>query len=232
VLALSGRAETTAPARGGTTLAAPPKRDGRRERTVRTHKAIVAAVLELVDEGVFEPTAAQIAERAGVAVRSIRVHFASREELFLAAVSAHAARTAPARATIDASLPLGERVAVFAEVRARDLELSSAIRRASSLLDGPLRNARASSAVARAVDAAWHRRRGEAAQVFARELESADDPKALLDAVDLASHGRTWDTMRFAMGLSQAAATALLRRSLAALLEPPGPRRRPDARRS
>ncbi len=191
------------------------KKDGRRERSARTHEAIVAALLELVDEGSFEPTAAEIALRAGVALRSIRQHFASREELFLAAVEAHAERTRPSHTPIDPRGPLPERIAAFAEVRARELELSSPIRRAASLLDSPGKEARASSAVGKAVDAAWRRRRREASQVFAAELARSDDGRALLDAVDLVAHGRSWDTTRLARGLSRAAASAPLRRCLA-----------------
>ena len=58
--------------------------DGRRARTVRTHRAILDALLDLVEAGHAEPTAAQIANTARVAERSIRQHCPSREALFLA----------------------------------------------------------------------------------------------------------------------------------------------------
>jgi AcrR family transcriptional regulator len=195
-----------------------PKRDGRHERSRRTNRAIVTALLDLVAEGNFEPTAGQIAERAGVALRSIRQHFSSREELFLAAVEAYTQRVAPTREEVDVRMPLAERIAAFAEVRGRELELSSPIRRATGLLDSAEQQVRASSAIGRAIDVAWQRRRREVAHVFAAELARGDDKKGLLDAVDLLAHGRTWDTMRFVLGLSRGDATATLRRTLGALL--------------
>lgn len=207
-----------------------PKKDGRRERSARTHKAIVAALLDLVAEGSFEPTAQQIADRAGVALRSIRQHFASREELFLAAVEEHGARVGTIPVAIDAGMSLAERIAAFAEVRGRELELSSPIRSATSFLDTPGPHVRASSAVATAVETAWRRRRKEVSRVFATELALADDAKALLDAVDLQAHGRTWDTMRQALGLSPSAATATMRRCLTGLLSSTSPPTRPRAR--
>ncbi len=55
-------------------------------------------------------------------------------------------------------------------------------------------------------------------QVFAAELDAHADRAELLDALDLLSHGRTWDTMRNAMQLTPEAATALLSRSVLAVL--------------
>jgi len=192
------------------------KRDGRRERSARTHRAIVAALIDLIEEGNLAPTAAHIAKRASVAVRSIRQHFPSREDLFVAAVEEHARRLAPLRTYVDARLPLDQRVAAFAEARGRELEFCSPVRRAALFVETVPRSG--SSAIHRATDEAWHRRRREVEQVFARELETRADRAALMDALDLLTHGRTWDTMRYAMQLSAGDATALLRRTLIAAL--------------
>jgi AcrR family transcriptional regulator len=192
------------------------KRDGRRERSARTHKAIVAALIDLIEEGNPAPTAGQIARRASVAVRSIRQHFPSREDLFVAAVEEHARRVEPLKSYVDARTPLEERVAAFAEARARELEFCSPVRRAASVtLASPKAT---STAIGRATDEAWQRRRREVEQVFAKELEGHPDRQRMLDTLDLLSHGRTWDTMRYAMQLSAAAATEILRASIAAAL--------------
>src|SRR4051812_40199139 len=45
-------------------------RDGRNVRAERTRKAVVEALLELLDEGDVRPTAERIAVRAGVSERS------------------------------------------------------------------------------------------------------------------------------------------------------------------
>jgi AcrR family transcriptional regulator len=189
------------------------KRDGRRERSARTHKAIVGALIDLIEEGNLAPTANQIARRANVAVRSIRQHFPSREDLFVAAVEEHARRVAPMRSYVDARLPLEDRVSAFAEARAKELEFCSPVRRAASIIDTSPRTG--SSAISRATDEAWQRRRREVEQVFAREIEQRRD---LVEVLDLLAHGRTWDTMRYAMQLSPANATSLLKRLISAAM--------------
>ena len=68
------------------------KEDGRHARKARTAEAIISALHALLEEGLSEPTASQIAERADVAVRSIGQHFRSREQLLLALAAYHAAR--------------------------------------------------------------------------------------------------------------------------------------------
>ena len=59
--------------------------DGRRQRSERSQIAIVEAALTLMDEGVLVPTAQQIADRAGVGIRSFFRHFADMDALFMAA---------------------------------------------------------------------------------------------------------------------------------------------------
>ena len=49
--------------------------DGRRQRSARSRAAIIEASFELMQEGVLAPTAQQIAERAGVGIRSFFRHF-------------------------------------------------------------------------------------------------------------------------------------------------------------
>lgn len=58
--------------------------DGRVQRSERSREAIVQALLELVGEGVLEPTAQQVAERADVGVRTVFRHFSDMDTLFAA----------------------------------------------------------------------------------------------------------------------------------------------------
>ena len=58
--------------------------DGRRLRSERSRLAFVDAVLALQEEGVLVPTAQQIADRAGVGIRSFFRHFEDMESLFKA----------------------------------------------------------------------------------------------------------------------------------------------------
>ena len=58
--------------------------DGRRQRSERSQTAIIAAALALMEEGTLVPTAQQVADRAGVGIRSFFRHFADMDSLFLA----------------------------------------------------------------------------------------------------------------------------------------------------
>jgi AcrR family transcriptional regulator len=176
----------------------PPKVDGRRERTKRTRAAIVGALTALLDEGRIEPTAVQIAERAGVAVRSIAQHFASREELLLAVAKHHAERLA--HTPVDVNGSFDERLDAFVSGRARSLEASAAMRRAAGVVLGH------SPAVAHALEQVAKERRKETSTLFAGEIAATVDAVAVERQVALVSSGRAWDVLRGEMGLGAKAA--------------------------
>ncbi len=189
--------------------------DGRRLRGQKTRSAIVVALLELIEEGNPAPPARQIADRAGIAIRSIRQHFETREELLLAVAELHGERLGTAREVIADDAPLDERVDRFSHARARELEASSTMRQAASL------NEAYSETVVRAVRATAKARRRDLASVFEKEIARipAADRKLVLDALDAASSGRAWDGMRRDAGLSLAGARDAMRALIAAVLE-------------
>jgi AcrR family transcriptional regulator len=59
-----------------------PLADGRRERSRSSRSKIVAAMLDLVGSGDVAPSAARVAEVAGVGLRSVFRHFDDMEELY------------------------------------------------------------------------------------------------------------------------------------------------------
>lgn len=59
----------------------PQQLDGRRLRSERSKKAIIDAALGLMEEGILVATAQQVAERAGVGIRSFFRHFEDMESL-------------------------------------------------------------------------------------------------------------------------------------------------------
>ena len=65
-------------------LVAPDEVDGRIARGKRARTAIVDALLALIEAGELRPSAARIAERAGVSLRSVFQHFRDVESLFAA----------------------------------------------------------------------------------------------------------------------------------------------------
>lgn len=56
--------------------------DGRRLRAQRSRAQIVEAMLALVGEGEMHPSAAQVAERAGVGLRTVFRHFEDMDSLY------------------------------------------------------------------------------------------------------------------------------------------------------
>ena len=188
------------------------RRDGRHLRSERTRGAIVGALLSLADQGELAPTAQQIADTAGVAIRSIRQHFETREALFVAAAAEHARRTKGARPEIDASLPKDERVTLFTKARVKDLEATAPLRRAASLEE------EASPNIARIMSATRSLRRKEVARVFEREIQGAREPETTLDLVDLVCGARGYDALRRDHGLSEAHARARMEKMLHVVL--------------
>src|SRR6478752_6202099 len=56
--------------------------DGRVRRGERSGQAIVEALIDLVGNGILEPTAQQVAARAGVGIRTVFRRFSDMERLF------------------------------------------------------------------------------------------------------------------------------------------------------
>ncbi|KCZ50506.1 hypothetical protein HY29_07010 [Hyphomonas beringensis] len=66
----------------GQTLAAGEKADGRRQRSERSRAQIVDAMFALIQEGDMSPSAASVAERAGVGLRTVFRHFEDMDSLY------------------------------------------------------------------------------------------------------------------------------------------------------
>lgn len=183
--------------------------DGRRLRAVRTRANILDALLKLLDEGHPDPTAAEIAERAGVAVRSIAQHFQTREQLLTALAEKHLARQPHPDGALKSG-PFEARVASFAALRASALEASVPMRRVARMAEGR------SKAIAAAFREVAKVRRRELQDVFGPEL--ARRPAWVLDAADGVTSGAFWDTLRETQRLSDKRAREVLEATLRALL--------------
>jgi len=110
--------------------------DGRRLRSLRTRETIIDALMRLISDGNPCPTAAEVAARARVSVRSLYQHFGSEEGLFLAAVKRTYERIEESWANVDPNSPLEPRVAAFVQARARALEELLLFDRARWLMEG------------------------------------------------------------------------------------------------
>jgi TetR/AcrR family transcriptional regulator, regulator of autoinduction and epiphytic fitness len=110
------------------------QRDGRTVRAERTRHALVEALLALLNEGRLRPTAAEIADRAGVSERSVFQHFPDREALLEAVAREQYERVMPTIRPVDASLSLAARIDEFVAQRATLYERASGVGAAVPLL--------------------------------------------------------------------------------------------------
>ena len=197
--------------------------DGRQGRTLRSRQAICDACLDLVQEGVLQPGADQIADRAGLSRRSIFHHFGDLAALYDAVVEAGMARCAPLLEEIPRSAPVGARVERLGAVCARFFEATTPFRRsiAAQALVGPVKGE-----AVRVARALLRKQRDDVAALFAEELDALDatDRAELVEALAAAVSPGSWEHLRASRGLSLARARGVMERSLAALLRDAGVR--------
>jgi TetR/AcrR family transcriptional regulator of autoinduction and epiphytic fitness len=188
--------------------------DGRLARSERSRRAVVSALLDLFDEGNLRPTAAQIAERAGVSLRSVFQHFESLESLFAAAADVQMERLAPLLIPIPTAGSFAGRLAMLVTRRSRVLEAITGVRRASLRVEPFSAEVRSRLELARA------RGRAEVERVFARELAElpASERRDVAAALGAAASWSTWEHLRRHQGLSIDRARKVMLRTLAALL--------------
>ena len=188
--------------------------DGRYARSARTRQAVVRALLDLIAEGDLRPTARRVAERAGISLRSVYVHFDDLEDLFLAAAHEQTLLVAGLSRAVPSDGPFEVRVAAYAEQRCAVLEAVAPIRRAADLQE-PF-----SPTLARRRAAARRAARDEIDSVFDRELSLYDGRtrRTRLAAIDVLASSAGWSLLRRTNGLSAADARRAVEDAIRALL--------------
>jgi len=190
-----------------------PSSDGRLRRGERSREAIVAALLELVGEGVLQPTAQQVAERAGVGIRSVFRHFDDMDGLFATMDERLRADALPILREEATAGTLRERARTLVARRAKLFERVSPYKRSANVQ-------RWRSDFLRSRHALLVR---ELRADLLRALpELAEESAELLDAIDAFTSFETWDRLRGDQRLSRERAEATLERGLLALLERSG----------
>lgn len=188
--------------------------DGRLARGERARGAIVDALLALIDRGDLRPSAARVAERAGVSLRSVFQHFNDVESLFAAAASRQAERVSRHVGGVPDEGPLASRLGAFVRQRTQLLEAIAPVRRAAILME-PF-----SSELQRRLGAFRKLKADEVRRVFAPELarRSPAARRRLHSALVAASSWNMWQALRDHQGLSRAEARRALRLTLETLL--------------
>jgi TetR/AcrR family transcriptional regulator, regulator of autoinduction and epiphytic fitness len=188
--------------------------DGRLARSARTRHAVVDALLDLLGEGDLRPTAARIAERAGVSLRLVFHHFDDLEAIYSELADRQAERVKPLTVPIAVTLPFARRVEEFSAQRGRLLETLSPVRRSAVLME-PFR-----PALAKRLKHARDLMRTAAIAVFTPELSNlaADEKRTTIAALDVATSWVAWEQMRRHQGLSETEARGVMAATIRALL--------------
>jgi AcrR family transcriptional regulator len=112
--------------------------DGRTARRDRNRDLVLDAVIDLFSEGTLTPSAAEVATRSGVSLRSVYRYFEDQDELVRAAIARHAERVAPLLEVSKPGVgPLDERITRFVARRMRLYEAAAPTVRAT-LLRAPM----------------------------------------------------------------------------------------------
>jgi AcrR family transcriptional regulator len=185
--------------------------DGRVLRGRRNRERIVEALRELVREGMVQPSAQQVAERAGVGERSVYRHFLDMEKLYAEIGNLVLAEVADIIVPGPASAgSLEQRIRGLVAWRARLYERVAPFQRSGSLYRFR------SSVIQRQHATLSKTMRGQLTTVFAAELAGAARP--VLEALDAVSSYETWERLRDAQKLAPADAARAVEAALRALL--------------
>lgn len=176
---------------------------------------VLEALLELVEEGELRPTAQAVAERAGVALRTVYHHFEDVGALRSMALRMQTDRYRETLREVDASLPLEERISLTARQYRRLFEAITPMRLATMF------DQHDSPEMAEGLRQARAQRREHLASTFSAELgRRSDEGRALLDALDLITSWDTWNYLRTSLSRSAAAAEKVVILMLTDLFTP------------
>ncbi len=192
--------------------------DGRHARSQRARAAIINALIEVLEEGHLNPSAQQIAERAGVSLRLVFHHFRDMESLYMEMFGViFKTRILPHLRFPTGEGPFTERIATFVEQRARLFESAGPIRRAGEWQE-PF-----SPTLARQFTEGRTANATEAITAFSPELNvlPEDVRSTVTHAVVMATSFAAWDMMRRHQKLSVDEAKKVLDETLRRLLRQP-----------
>lgn len=190
----------------------PPPRhpDGRKQRSERSRKAIVDAMLDIIMGGRMEPSAAEIAEKAGVSARTVFRHFEEMDSLYSEMTERMEAEIMPIiqqpftgegwRAQLDQMI---ERRAMIYE-RVMPLKIAASIRRFSS--DYLMRN----------YERFVHLERTGLESLLPSAIRK---DSTLFSAIEMCAGFQTWRRLRQDQGLTTQQAADVVRLTISRLVD-------------
>jgi len=171
--------------------------DGRRERGARNKAAVVQALLHLYESGEIQPSAARIAEVAGVSERSVFRYFDDMEDLAATAIAIQWERVHQFYEGLDASGNFEQRLEAMIDHRLRLFDKTIGVGRASAV---------ASARSATVTSALNHRRailREQAVAQFAPEIAKNKNADTVSRIIDYTLSIENIEYLRTSVGLSR-----------------------------
>ena len=198
---------------GAASAPSPVNRDGRLARGEKTRRRVAEALISLLEEGDPQPTAKEIANRAGVSLRLVFHHFDDMDALYHSVAKVNVERHWKSLYPVPPDLPFEHRVERTVRQRYRLFEAISPVRRAA------VRQAYRSKEIGATLAESTKALRDQVAATFAPELNAAGAAGAdILDALDLVTSWEAWERLRTAQGLTPTAARRVLERTITTLL--------------
>ena len=189
----------------------PARLDGRNARSERTRTAIIDALHELLLEGVGEPSARAIAERANVSLRSVFQRFEDIESVYAEVAERQGERLRPFLEPFDSTRPLVDRIEQIVTARDEMFSLIAPARRAINMQ----RAIKTSQNVRNGLLRLHRAQREQIASTFPIEING--DERRLLQ-VDVWLSFETWDQFTTQHGLTRAATRGHLQSLLQSVL--------------
>jgi len=192
--------------------------DGRMLRAEENRRKVAQAMLELLREGVPQPTREQVAERSGLSLRSVYHHYNNMESLHeetcrIQFSSIHDLVNDLPRARDDR---LHSRIDAFVDQRAELYERITPVRRSAMTW------IHRSHALAKGIAGLSEDMRQQLFRTFEKELGRCEGARleALLDALEAATCWEAWDFMRARKSFSRDRCGRAMRTAMAGLLAP------------
>ncbi len=184
--------------------------DGRRLRREQNRGAVIDALLALFRDGVYQPSSAQIAARAGLSPRSLFRYFDDVDDLHTAAARQILLALPLLRLTILPSDPTAAKIGALVQARVRLFERIGPAARALRV------SAHRHDLLARELEQNRSFFRAQLREVFEPEL--AAGPQLALPAIDVLCSFESYELLRRDQGLSCASVVATLVAAVTTLL--------------
>ncbi len=188
-----------------------PSADGRVLRGARNRERIIEALMALVGEGTIEPTAEQVAARAGVGTRTVFRHFADMDTLFQQLCERLRMLLGPLFLVGRPEGDVLDRAIALLHARCELYERAAPHERATRFY--------------KARNAFVRKQHDEILRAMADEVEQVLSPEVgveagpVLYALQLGLSFASWDQLRTGVGLDQASVVEVLEHQIRAVLE-------------